>query len=328
MDVTVVIPIYNEKENIEPLLDELERALTPSGRTFEVLAVDDGSTDGSAQLLTSLVGVRPYLKAVILRRNSGQTAAFSCGFALASGRCVATLDADLQNDPADLCGMLAKLEDGYDVVTGWRKNRQDTLLVRKIPSRIANAIIRRVTGTAVHDLGCSIRVYRKEITDQLRLYGEMHRFIVVLAEGLGARVCEVPVNHRARRAGHSKYGIGRTFKVVLDLFTVWFMGRFQSKPIYLFGGAGLTLMLGSVVTAGWVLWEKYAEGAWVHRNPLFIIALTLGLFGAQILALGVVAEILIRIYFETGSTTAYSVREKLGFDRATKPAPQALTPQA
>ena len=315
VDLSLIIPVYNERENLLPLLEEIEAALAPLGRSFEVIVVDDGSRDGSAELVRELVGRKPYLRAVFFRRNCGQTAAFDAGFRRASGRLVVTMDADLQNDPLDIPRLIAALEEGgYDFVTGWRRQRRDNLWLRMIPSWVANALVRRVTGARVHDLGCSLKVYRREITDELRLYGEMHRFIAVLVAGAGARVGELEVNHRPRRAGRSKYGLTRTAKVLLDLLTVWFMQRYQTKPIYIFGGVGLLSLLASGVLYAWVLYEKLVEGVWVHKNPLFLIGMMFTLMGVQFLVLGLIAEIMVRTYFESQDKTAYVVAGTAGFD--------------
>jgi glycosyltransferase involved in cell wall biosynthesis len=311
--LSVVVPVYNEVENLEALLEELSAVLLAEPTTFEVIVVDDGSRDGTSELLRELVVDRAWLRAVFLRRNFGQTAAFDAGFRAAAGEIVATIDGDLQNDPRDIPSMIAKLGEGYDMVAGWRRKRSDAMILRKIPSKIANWMIRKVTGTRIHDLGCSLRLYRREITEELRLYGEMHRFISVLADSMGARIAEVEVNHRPRRAGTSKYGLKRTVKVMLDLLTVVFMRRYQSKPIYVFGSLGLAMMFASMVMAGVVLWEKIQEGVWVHRNPLFILAAVAALVGVQLLATGIVAELIIRTYYESQGKRAYSVRDRAGF---------------
>jgi glycosyltransferase involved in cell wall biosynthesis len=314
MDVSVVLPIYNEVENIPPLLDEIRAALDPLGKEYEILAIDDGSRDGSAQLLKELAAADPKLKAVFFSRNSGQSAAFDAGFRNASGDVIVTMDADRQNDPKDIPMLLAKLDEGFDVVTGWRKARKDTLVVRKIPSWMGNWLIRTVTQTKTHDLGCSLKVYRRAITDDLRLYGEMHRFIAVLADSLGARVGEVVVNHRPRVAGKSKYGLKRTVKVLLDLTTIWFMRRYQTKPVYVFGGLGIAAFtLGSALSA-FVLWEKWTQAVYVHRNPLFILSITCFLAGVQLVGMGLVAEMLTRTYFEAQNKTAYRIASRAGFD--------------
>jgi glycosyltransferase involved in cell wall biosynthesis len=312
-DVSVVLPIFEEKDNLRPLLEEIQAALTEAGLRFEVIAVDDGSRDGSRELLETLAKEKPYLKVVVFRRNCGQAAAFDAGFRHATGKRVVTMDADRQNDPKDIPKLLAKLDEGFDVVTGWRRDRKDGVFLRKVPSKIANAFIRWVTGTRIHDLGCSLKVYEREITDEIRLYGEMHRFLVPLAESQGARVTELEVNHRARVAGVSKYGISRTVKVLLDLLTVWFLRRFATKPIYVFGGAGFAMMGIAVVTAAVVLYEKLAMDAWVHRNPLFNIALVSGLLGVQSLGLGLLAELVVRTYFESQGRTSYPISKRIGF---------------
>jgi glycosyltransferase involved in cell wall biosynthesis len=313
MDISVVLPVFNERDNLIPLLDEIAATLGGMGKRFEIIAVDDGSRDGSDAILRQAAAERPYLKVVFFRRNFGQSAAFDAGFQAASGALVVTMDADRQNDPADIPLLIAKLDEGFDLVTGWRKNRQDGLLFRKIPSRIANFFIRKLTGAEVHDLGCSLKIYRKQITDELRLYGEMHRFISVLADGMGARVGEVVVNHRPRVAGRSKYGILRTFKVMLDMTTIWFMRRYQTKPIYVFGGLGALMILAGFSLSAFVLYEKIADGAWVHRNPLFLIAITCFLMGMQSIGTGILAELIVRAHFESQQKTAYAIASRAGF---------------
>jgi glycosyltransferase involved in cell wall biosynthesis len=311
--LSVVVPVYNEIENLEAMLEELQGVLAAGARSFEVVVVDDGSRDGTAEMLAKLAPDRPWLRAIFFRRNYGQTAAFDAGFRAAAGQVVATIDGDLQNDPRDIPAMVDKLDEGFDMVAGWRRKRSDAMVLRKIPSRMANWMIRKLTGTRVHDLGCSLRVYRRDVTQELRLYGEMHRFISVLADGMGARIAEVEVNHRPRRAGSSKYGLKRTIKVVLDLVTVIFMRRYQTKPIYVFGGLGAGMMFLSAGLAGFVLWEKFHDGVWVHRNPLFILAAVAALVGVQLVATGIVAELVIRTYFESQDKRAYSIRGRAGF---------------
>jgi glycosyltransferase involved in cell wall biosynthesis len=314
MDISVVLPICNEKENLVPLLDELEGVLGATGKTYELIAVDDGSNDGSVEILRAQAAARKTVKVLFFRRNCGQAAAFDAGFRAASGNVVVTMDADLQNDPADIPDMLARLDDGFDMVTGWRKDRKDGFATRKLPSRIANFLIRRLTGTRIHDLGCSLKVYRKEVTDEMRLYGEMHRFISVLAEGTGARVGEVVVHHRPRVAGTTKYGLARTVKVLLDLVTVMFMRRYQTKPIYVFGGLAVLMAMAGVTLSGIVLFEKFSDGSWVHRNPLFLIAITCFLMAMQSLGTGILAELLVRTYFESQDKTPYTIASRAGFE--------------
>jgi glycosyltransferase involved in cell wall biosynthesis len=312
--LSIVIPVHNEVDNLVALLDELETVLSSLGRSYEVIVIDDGSNDGTSPLLRKIGTDRRTVKAIFFRRNFGQTAAFDAGFRAAAGSVVITMDGDLQNDPRDIPAMLDRIDEGYDMVAGWRRNRQDGVVLRKIPSRIANWLIRKSTGTTIHDLGCSLRAYRREVTEELRLYGEMHRFISVLAHNMGASICEVEVHHRARRAGVSKYGLRRTVKVVLDLMTVLFMRRYQTKPIYVFGGLGFLMMGLSTLIYGYVLWEKLAEGIWVHRNPLFLVAVMGTLVGVQLLATGLIAELVIRTYYESQDKRAYSIAARVGFE--------------
>lgn len=313
-DVSVVLPVHNEEANLRPLMEELDGVLRGMKVTYEILAIDDGSTDGSRRVLRALCDEYPALRAIFFRRNAGQTAAFDAGFQEASGAVVVTMDADLQNDPRDIPRMIAKLEEGYDFVSGWRKDRKDHV-IRTFPSRVANAIIRRVTRAPVHDLGCSLKVYRKAIADELHLYGEMHRFIAPLADALGARIAELPVNHRPRHAGVSKYGFGRILKVMLDLLTVWFLRGYRTKPIYVFGGVGVISIAASIPVTVVVLYEKIVMGAWVHRNPLFLIAIFLGMLGVQFLGMGLLAEIMVRTWFEASGKAAYTIVERIGFAR-------------
>jgi glycosyltransferase involved in cell wall biosynthesis len=316
MDISLVLPIYNELENLAPLIEEIEGVLDATGKSYEIIAVDDGSDDGSDELLKKLAKEHEHLRAVFFRKNSGQAAAFDAGFRNASGDVVVTMDADLQNDPKDIPALIEKLESGgYDLVTGWRKDRKDGALLRKIPSRIANRMIRRMTGTKVHDLGCSLKVYRKHVTDEMRLYGEMHRFISVLAASQGAKIGEMVVNHRARRAGVSKYGIRRTIKVLLDLMTVSFLRGYQTKPIYVFGTLGMLMFGTGTLLSALVLWEKYDEGVWVHRNPLFMVAIMLFLMAFQFVGTGILAEVIVRTYFESQDKTAYTIASRAGFER-------------
>lgn len=319
-ELSLVVPVFNERDNLVPLLDEIETALRPTGLSFEVVAVDDASTDGSAELLRELARARPYLRVLFFGYNCGQTAAFDAGFRHAAGRLVVTLDADLQNDPNDIPRLIAEMDRGnYDFVSGWRRNRRDNKLLRTIPSRLANRVIRRVTGATVHDLGCSLKLYKKSVTDRLRLYGEMHRFISVLVAGHGARVGEIEVNHRPRHAGHSKYGLSRAGKVLLDLLTVWFMRHYQTKPIYIFGGIGLVLLAIGGGLGLFVLYEKVFLGVWVHREPWFLVAVMAMVMGVQFLTLGLIAEIMVRTYFESRDRTPYHIADRAGFDDEANP---------
>lgn len=318
--VSVLLPIYNEEGNLVRLFEELTSALSKMPGGYELIAVDDGSRDQSPQILAESARKDPRIKVITFRRNTGQTAAFDAGFRSASGEIIVTMDSDLQNDPHDIPKMVAKLDEGYDFISGWRKDRKDGFLLRTFPSRIANWIIRRVTKTKIHDLGCSLKVYRRELTDELRIYGEMHRFIAVLMEGLGARVGEMEVNHRPRVAGESKYNLSRSYKVLIDLGTVWFLQGYRTKPSYIFGAIGGGLMGSSFLLCVFVLWEKYAQGIWVHRNPLFVIAMIFAVIAVQFFGLGLLAELLIRTYFESSARAPYSIVRRIGFERSTLPA--------
>lgn len=316
MDLSIILPIFNERDNVTPLIDEIEQALTPTGKTFEIIAVDDGSSDGSTALLHTLAQDHPALRLIVFRQNYGQSAAFDAGIRAARGAIVVTMDADLQNDPADIPRMVDLLEnEQFDFVAGNRSNRKDPFLLRRMPSRFANQLIRMVTRTRLHDLGCSLKAYRRASIEDLHLYGEMHRFIGVLVEGMGARTTEIDVNHRPRTRGESKYGITRTFKVVLDLLTVWFMQGYQTKPIYLFGGCGIFLGFLSVLLSTLVLFEKFFRGVFVHRNPLFILSMIFGVMAVQFLCLGLLAEVMVRTYFESQHKTSYLIHERLGWGR-------------
>ena len=314
MKLSIILPIYNEVENIPQLFREIEEAINPLQIQYEVLAVNDCSKDGSLELLEEMSKTKKYLKVISFFTNSGQTAAFDAGFKNASGEIIVTMDSDLQNDPRDIPKMLKLIEDGHDYVTGWREKRKDGFVLRLLPSKIANFIIRKVTKTKLKDLGCSLKVYRKSVVDQLNLYGEMHRFIGVLIESMGVRVAQVPVNHRARIAGESKYGINRTFKVVLDLLTVWFMKGFRTKPVYVFGGTGLFCFGLSFLTLGIATYQKFAFETKIHRNPLFIISMVLVMVGVQMLALGLLADMLMRTYFESQNIRPYVIAKKVNFN--------------
>ncbi len=316
MEISIILPVYNESENIERVIAEIDGVLGKTGKSFEIIVVDDGSRDGSQKVVEGIALSNPRVKALFFLGNRGQSAAFDAGFRHAAGRVVVTMDADGQNDPHDIPRMIEHLDKGYDFVTGWRKNRQDGFFLRKFPSRIANRIILSFMKTPIHDLGCSLKVYRREFTDELRLYGEMHRFISILVESLGARVGELEVNHRARVAGVSKYGLSRTVKVLLDLITVWFMRGYQTKPIYVFGGAGFGLLFVSFAISVFVLYEKFQMGIWVHRNPLFVIAAIFAVIGVQFIATGLLAEIIVRTYFESRSKPAYSIAKYIGLKSA------------
>jgi glycosyltransferase involved in cell wall biosynthesis len=308
--VSLVIPCYNEEESVHELLSEAFGVLDNNGLDGEIVIVDDGSRDRTWELLAKYAENEPRLKLVRFRRNYGQTAAMVAGLDHATGEIIIPLDADLQNDPASIPDLLAKIDEGYDVVSGWRKNRQDTFVSRKLPSMIANAIISWVSGVKLHDYGCTLKAYRREVLDPVQLYGEMHRFIPIYASWSGAQVTEVVVNHRARKYGVSKYGIMRTFKVILDLLVVKFLGTYGTKPIYFFGGLAFFFFGASGVSAAYTLYEKYVHNVWAHRNPFLIIAVFMALIGVQSLFFGLLAEIAIRTYHESQSRPIYWVRER------------------
>jgi glycosyltransferase involved in cell wall biosynthesis len=308
--VTLVIPCFNEEESVDELLAEAFGVLDRNQIDGEVIIVDDGSRDRTWEKLAAWGDKEPRLRLVRFRRNFGQTAAMVAGMDHASGDIIIPLDADLQNDPNSIPDLLAKVDEGYDVVSGWRKKRADKLFARRLPSMIANAIISYVSGVPLHDYGCTLKAYRREVLDPVNLYGEMHRFIPIYASWAGAKVTEVPVNHRARKYGTSKYGIMRTFKVILDLFVVKFLGTYGTKPIYFFGGLGFFLVLLGLISAGYTLYEKYFQNVWAHNNPFMIIAFFMVTLGVQSVFLGLLAEIGIRTYHESQQRPIYIVRER------------------
>ena len=310
LDLSVVVPLYNEEESLPHLVQQLTDALRPSAERFELVLVNDGSSDRTAEVLEQLSHGVPELVAVLLRKNYGQTAAMAAGFDVAQGDVIVSLDGDLQNDPADIPMLLAKLREGYDLVSGWRHQRQDAALQRKLPSRIANRLIGRVTGVKLHDYGCSLKAYRREVLSDMRLYGELHRFLPALAFIEGARITEVKVNHRARQYGSSKYGIDRTFRVLMDLLTVWFMKRFLTRPMYVFGFGGLIAMLGSLLASTYLLVVKLMGGD-IGNRPLLTLAVVLGLAGIQLFCFGLLGELLIRTYHESQGRPIYRIRETL-----------------
>jgi len=311
--VSVIIPMLNEEANIERLHGELASVLRSLGSS-EIVYVDDGSTDGTFALLQRIAVSdegQPGVKVVRLRRSFGQTAGLAAGLAVSDGEIVVFMDGDGQNDPADIPTLLRHIDEGYDVVSGWRQDRKDKLLSRRLPSMMANRLISLVTGVKLHDYGCSLKAYRREVIEGTRLYGEMHRFIPALVAWHGARIKEVAVNHRARIAGRSKYGIGRTFKVVLDLITVKFLSAFSTKPIHVFGAAGLAALAGAAGTAAFALYERISQNIYVHRNPLFTISIFLGVVGTQLILIGLIAELVTRTYHESQGKPIYVVRETI-----------------
>ena len=311
--VSVIVPVHDEQENVGPLVDAVVRALDELGRTWELIVVDDGSRDETYPRLTDLAAAEPRLRLVKLRRNYGQTAALSAGFDHARGEIVVPMDGDLQNDPADIAMLLQKLDEGYDVVSGWRRDRQDNFL-RRLPSRMANWLIGRVTGVRLHDYGCTLKAYRREILDDTRLYGEMHRFLPALAYQAGARITEIEVRHHPRIAGRSKYGIGRTFKVLLDLLTVKFLSVWSTKPSYLFGGSGFALCFAGSLFVAWTAYQRLFNGVYVYRQPSLIVGVFLFTIGVNMILLGLLAELVVRTYHESQSKPVYLVRERRNFE--------------
>ena len=313
-EVSVFLPVYNEEPNLPPLHAKLDEALKALNRTAEIIYVDDGSSDGSLSVLRDLALSDKRVRVVALKRNYGQTAAMAAGIDAAQGQVLIPMDADLQNDPADIVRLLAKLDEGYDVVSGWRKNRQDKVITRKIPSMLANRLISWIGGVPLHDYGCTLKAYRLESLSSVRLYGEMHRFIPILASWEGARVAEIPVAHHPRTMGKSKYGLSRTFKVVFDLMTIKFMASYQTKPIYIFGTFGMLAIALSLIAGVWAMVLKLWEGVSFILTPLPVIAVVMLAIGVQFLLMGLLAEMLVRTYHESQSKSIYAVREKIGFE--------------
>lgn len=289
----------------------VSQSLSTYGRPYEIVIVDDGSSDGSFALLADLAAGDEHLRVVRLRRNFGQTAAFSAGFDHALGNVIITMDADLQNDPADIPLLMAKINEGYDIVSGWRKDRQDRLLDRRLPSILANRLISNVTDVQLHDYGCSLKAYRSDVLHEVNLYGELHRFIPALASQIGAKITEVPVNHRARQFGTSKYGIGRTIRVVLDLITVWFLGAYATRPLQVFGGAGLLFSGLGLALGIYLSIVKLIGGEDIGGRPLLILVALLIMVGVQLITMGLIAEMITRTYHESQSKPIYVVREVL-----------------
>ena len=308
VELSIVVPIYNEEESLPFLVNQLLEVLQPMEDTFEIVLVNDGSSDNSAEVIRKLSFDIPELVGVLLRKNYGQTAAMAAGFDISSGEIVVTLDGDLQNDPADIPLLVNKIRDGFDLVSGWRYRRQDAAISRKLPSKIANRLIGKVTGVRLNDYGCSLKAYRKEVLRDMRLYGELHRFLPVLANIEGARITEVKVNHRARQFGSSKYGIDRTFRVLMDLLTVWFMNRFLTRPMYVFGFGGILAIIGSFITSFYLLTIKLL-GEDIGNRPLLIFALLLAVTGVQLFGFGLLGELQIRTYHESQNRPIYRIRD-------------------
>jgi len=313
--LSVVVPLYNEEENIQLLYDELKKVLQSIRKEYEIIFIDDGSSDTSLELLRTIQDRDDAVVVVSFRRNFGQTAAMSAGFDYAGGDVIITMDGDLQNDPHDIPKLLAKLEEGFDVVTGWRYDRQDVFISRRLPSMIANKIISITTGVKLHDYGCTLKAFRKYVIKGINLYGEMHRFIPAIASGLGISFTEVKVNHRSRRFGTSKYGISRTIRVVLDLITVKFLLSFSTKPIQVFGLMGLVSGgIGTLIALIMTIQRQFFHVPLSDR-PLLFLAVLLIFIGIQFITLGLIAELQARTYHESQNKPIYHVREVLGVDR-------------
>lgn len=312
-EISVFLPVYNEEPNLRPLQEKLDAALTQLGMSAEIIYVDDGSTDGSLAVLRELAAKDERVRVVALRRNYGQTAAMAAGIDSARGKILIPMDADMQNDPADIRRLIDKLNEGYDVVSGWRKNRQDKMLSRKIPSMVANRIISRIGGVPLHDYGCSLKAYRRDVLEDVRLYGEMHRFIPIYASWAGARVTELAVDHHARTMGTSKYGISRTVKVVFDMITIKFMASYQTKPLYIFGTFGLVAFAVSILSGIWAVILKYFYHTTFIQTPLPVLSIVMFAVAIQFFLMGLLAEMQVRTYHESQSKSIYAVRERLGF---------------
>jgi len=309
--ISVLIPVFNEEENISPLCEKLTSVLNRMGKDYEVIFIDDGSSDETLSLLRPICKKDPRIKFVSFSRNFGQTSALTAGIDLSKGKIIIPMDGDLQNDPEDIPRLLQKIEEGYDVVSGWRKDRKDPFLKRRLPSLIANRIISFMGGVRLHDYGCTLKAYRRDILKNIRLYGEMHRFIPVYAKWVGARVSEVPVNHLPRKFGSSKYGVNRVFKVILDLMVVKFLLSYSQKPIYVFGGMGFLMIFGAILSGGYAIYLKIFRGVSFILTPMPILSVFLVVLGFLSILMGFLAEVLIRTYYESQRKPTYQIKEML-----------------
>ena len=308
--ISIVIPVFNESENLRPLQEELASVLDGMGIGHEIIYVDDGSKDDSLQVLEALAAENPRVKVIAFRRNFGQTAAMTAGIDHAQGQVIFTIDADLQNNPQDIPKLLEQINQGYDVVSGWRRKRRDPWLTRRLPSWLANKLISWITGVRLHDYGCTLKAYRREVLENIRLYGEMHRFIPSHTAWVGARVTEIEVDHRPRRHGRSKYGLARTVKVILDLLTVKFLGSYATKPNYVFGGCGMILiLLGLIAGVFQVIRKVFFYGEWM--SPVLLLMVLFWIVGVQFILMGLLAEIMIRSYHESQHKPIYFIKKTI-----------------
>jgi dolichol-phosphate mannosyltransferase len=314
LDLSVILPIYNEEQNIRPLFSKLFEVLEALPYNFEVIAVNDGSLDGSLKALHDAVESHGRLKVVNFRRNYGQTAALMAGIDYTTGEILVSLDADLQNDPSDIPLLIEKLEEGHDVVSGWRKDRKDAAIRRNLLSRVANWLISVISGVRLHDYGCTLKAYRRDVVKGIRLYGEMHRFIPIYASWMGARVVEMPVQHHPRQFGRSKYGLQRIPKVLLDIVVVKFLDLYFVKPMYVFGGFGVLSIGVSLLVAGWMFYLKFVEDTSLILTPLPLLSAMTFLVGVVSILMGLLAEMVVRTYFESQGRPAYNVRDLINFE--------------
>ncbi|WP_420548624.1 glycosyltransferase family 2 protein [Curvivirga sp.] len=313
LDLSVIVPFYNEEGNIKPLYEEIKEVLISTGRSYEMVFVNDGSKDKTLERAIEIAESDPTVHVIDLLRNSGQTAALMAGLDQTSGDVIISMDGDGQNDPKGIVKLLEELEKGYSVVSGWRKDRQDKEISRKLPSRIANKLISKVSGVHLHDYGCALKAYKREVVEQVRLYGEMHRFVPIYTVWQGGKISEVPVNHRARVHGESKYGLNRIFKVLLDLLLVMFMERYMTKPIYVFGGVGFLSLALSVLTAIWAIFLKIFDGKSFVETPLPILVGTFFTTGILCILMGLLAELMMRTYFEAQDKKTYQIKKHYNY---------------
>jgi glycosyltransferase involved in cell wall biosynthesis len=314
LDLSIVVPIFNEEENVSALHREVVAALENREIEYELILVDDGSTDSSLRLLREIASRDRRVKLISFRRNFGQTAAMAAGFDAASGKVVIPMDGDLQNDPADIPKLLEKIDEGFDVVSGWRRDRKDAFINRTLPSILANSFISRMTGIRLHDYGCTLKAYRREVLDGINLYGEMHRFVPALVSQFGAKVTEISVGHRPRLHGTSKYGISRTMRVILDLLTVKFLLNYSTRPIQLFGRLGIYTLFASLLTGGATVYMKFFQNTSMNRNPLLLLTAFLIFMGVQFIVLGLLGEVNARTYYEAQGKPIYVVKERINLD--------------